>query len=311
MKRHNTLLIIYFALVATLSFGQSVSKRVVITGVRFSYPLVEKWIADYKKANPSVDVVIEARTVSDPASYDVLIEAYEPDAETKNTRDCLYIARYAVLPVANSSSPFAKHFEKDGLTEELIKQLYFHDIYADKKKAIQIDEPYKVLTRLQKAGAPSTFAKYFGYDQKDIKGKAIAGADEHLIKSAIADSSALTYGPLSLIYDLTSKKQREGLVVLPVDLNGNGRIHDDERIFENVDAVISHIESGNPKSNKNIPVEHIHLSVSKSSASAEAIKFLQWVIYNGQNDLHEFGYLKPDTKIFDESRERFEQRAKN
>ena len=160
--------------------AQPAEKKVVVTGVRFSYPLLEKWIEAYKVANPSSNVVIETRTTTDPAKYDLLIEAYEPDAQTKNAREYLYLGRYALLPVANANSAFASEFGEKGLTSELIKQIYFNDIYADKKKQKEIKSPFTIYTRLQKAGAPITFAKYYGYEQANIKGKAISGADPHM-----------------------------------------------------------------------------------------------------------------------------------
>jgi len=33
--------------------------------------------------------------------------------------------------------------------------------------------------------------------------------------------------------------------------------------------------------------------VNKLNVSPEAVEFLKWVMSNGQNDLHDFGYLKP------------------
>lgn len=59
------------------------NKIVAITGVRFAYPLVQKWIDDYNKINPDIQIIIEHRGTNDPAKYDILIEAYEPDAEKK------------------------------------------------------------------------------------------------------------------------------------------------------------------------------------------------------------------------------------
>ena len=152
-------------------------KIVIITGVRFSYPLIQKWIDDYNAVNPNVQIIIESRGSSDPAHYDLLIEAYEPDTEAKKERKYLYIARYAVLPVSNSNSTFTRIYEAKGLNQELIQQLFFHDLFADKQKEQNIKVPYTIYTRLQKAGAPITFTKYFGFQQKDIRGKAIAGSD--------------------------------------------------------------------------------------------------------------------------------------
>src|ERR1044071_638519 len=76
-------------------FAQETSdNKVVITGVRFAYPLVEKWIKDYTALNPKSQIVIETRTITDPQKYDLLIEAYEQEKEVKETREYVSIARY-------------------------------------------------------------------------------------------------------------------------------------------------------------------------------------------------------------------------
>src|SRR5690348_4958799 len=95
-------LTIVFALIASLGWSQtSVDGKkqpeiVVITGTRFAYPLVQKWIDDYNKVKPEVQIIIESRGTNDPSKYDILIEAYEPTAELKGQRDYLYFARYAI-----------------------------------------------------------------------------------------------------------------------------------------------------------------------------------------------------------------------
>jgi phosphate transport system substrate-binding protein len=281
-------------------------KVVVVTGTRFAYPLVQKWIDTYNEANPDVQIIIEARGSADP-QYDILIEAYEQPEEVKVKREYVYIARYAILPVANDKSAFAKTYSDKGLNRALINQLYFHDLFADSEKEIKIKEPFTIYTRLQKGGAPIAFTKYFGFEQKDIKGKAIAGADEHLLKAIIRDSTAVSYLPLTLVYDHASGKQTSGLTVLPVDLNGNDKVSDEEKIYADLSAVISKIESTESKELKNLPIEYLHLSVDKKNATPEAVAFLKWVIENGQKDLHEFGYLLPQTTK--KEKEKFEQFA--
>jgi len=143
------------------------------------------------------------------------------------------------------------------------------------------------------------FARHFGYEQKDIKANGIAGADVHLLKALLRDSTGVTYLPLPLIYDEQTRKPIEGLAVLPVDLNGNGKVSDDEKIYDTVDHVITTLEATSPGDVKNIPLEYLHLSVDRENASAEAIDFLKWVNENGQADLHAFGYLLPEAKRAD------------
>ncbi len=287
--------------------GRRQGNVIVITGNRFSYPLLQKWIDDYNKINPNIQIIIESRGTTDPSNFDILSEVYEQDDNIKKDREYVYLARYAVLAVANSKSTFAKTYSNKGLNKDLINQLFFHDITADKEKEQDIKAPHTIYTRLQKAGAPIVFTKYFGYEQKDIKGKAIAGSDEHLLKSLLRDSTSVSILPLPLLYDHTTKKTVSGLTVLPVDFNGNGRVSDDEKFYDDLSKVIDRLESTNPKDIKNIPIAYLHLSVAKQNASPEAIDFLRWVINNGQNDLHEFGYLKPESTRLE--KEKFEQFA--
>lgn len=277
-------------------------KVVVVTGARFSYPLVQKWIDDYNTVNPNVQIIIESRGSTDPAQYDILAEVYEHDEAIKKDREYLNVARYAILPVANSQSAFAKTYGDKGLNEELIKQIFFDDLYADKEEQKKIKAPYTIYTRLQKAGVPMVFTEYFGFEQKDIAGKAIAGADEHLLKALLRDSTGVTYLPLALIYDRDSKKPVDGVTVLPVDLNGNGRISDDEKFYGTLRDVIPRLEEEKAKDIQNIPIEYLHLSVDKRKASPEAIAFIRWVIANGQKDLRDFGYLKPEPDRFEKEK---------
>lgn len=298
-------------------FGQSVEPReesnakseikrkvIIVTGTRFAYPLVQKWIDTYNEANPDVQIIIEARGSADP-QYDILIEAFEQPEEVKKNREYVYIARYAILPVANAKSAFSKVYSEKGLNRALINQLYFHDLFADPEKEIKIKEPFTIYTRLQKGGAPIAFTKFFGFEQKDIKGKAIAGADEHLLKAIIRDSAAVSYLPLTLVYDQANGKQISGITVLPVDLNGNDKVSDDEKFYDQLSSVISKLESAETKDLKNLPIEFLHLSVDKKNATPEAVAFLKWVMENGQKDLHAFGYLLPQTPK--KEKERFEQ----
>jgi phosphate transport system substrate-binding protein len=290
-------LVFIIVLLALSSFlegrAQSLTPKVVrITGARFTYPLVESWIERYSKVNPDVQIVIESRGLQDPAQYDVLIEAYEQSEEIKEDRDYTYVARYAILPVANSRSEFAKTYVTKGLTNQNIRQIFFTDLYADKEKE-DIKVPFTTYTRMQKASVPIAFARYFKLEQKDIKGKGIAGSDEHLLKAVLRDSTGVSFLSTPLIYSVTGGPV-SGLTPIPVDVNGNDRVSDEEKFFSNRSVLIEKLSTANPKDIHNIPIESIHLSVDKKTATPEAIAFIQWVANNGLNNLKDFGYLVPE-----------------
>ncbi len=279
------------------AYGQpdnSNNKLVIVTGARFSYELIEKWIEEYSRVKPDVQIIIESRGSADPLRFDILAEVYEHPREVRVLRNYLYIGRYAVLPVANSSSSFAKEYAQKGVNQSVLKTIFFHDIFAGENKRQTIEYPFTTYARMQKAGAPSVFAEYFGYDQKDIKGTRIAGADSHLLKVLLRDTSAVSHLPLPLIYDLHARQPIDGLAVLPPDLNGNNKVSADEKFYGNLDVVIERLENANPKDIKNIPIAYLHLSVSRDQASAEAVDFLIWIRENGQAYLHSYGFLQPE-----------------
>lgn len=274
-------------------------KVVVITGARFTYTLVQRWIDEYNKVSPDNQIIIESRGSNDPLKYDILAEVYEHDEALRKNREYIHVARYAVFPVATQGSAFSKRYQEKGLTKDQIVQVFFHDIFSDKDKRKVIEEPYNVYTRLQKAGAPIVFARYFGFEQKDVKGNSVAGADAHLLKALLRDSVGVTYLPLPVIYDASTRKPAAGISVLPIDLNDNGKVNDDEKFYQTLDDVILNLETKPAAEIKNTPVEYLHLSIDKKNASPEAIDFLLWVNENGQKYLHEFGYLAPEPKRFE------------
>lgn len=282
------------ALLALSSFLESRAQTpavVRITGARFTYPIVEHWIDQYSRVNPAVQIIIEPRGSQDPSLYDILIEAFEQPEEVRKNRNYSYVGRYAIVPVANSTSAFAKTYVTKGLTGQAIKQIFFHDIFADKDKEEKIPVAYTTYTRLQKAGPPIAFARHFRYEQKDIIGKGIAGSDEHLLKAILRDTTAVSYLPASVVYDRVTGGPVSGVTPIPVDLNDNGRVSDDEKIFGNRTTAIDRLSNTNPKDIHNIPTEYIHLSVDKKTVRPEALAFVTWIVEHGLGDLKEYGFL--------------------
>lgn len=295
---------------ATTALAQSQEKQpkvVRMTGVRFAYPLIEQWIEAYGKVRPDVQVVIEWRGTTDPSQYDILVEAYEQGEEVQKNREYAYIGRYAILPVATSTSEFSRVYGTKGLTKSNIRQVFFNDIFADNGREPRITLPFTPYTRLQKAGSPIVFANYFKYEQKDIAGKGIAGSDEHLLKAVLRDTAGVTFLPTPLIYVKETGLPVAGLTVLPVDLNGNDRVSDDEKFYATRTSAIETLSAKAPKEINNLPIEYIHLSVDKTNPNVEALSFIRWIIDNGLSDLKQFGFLSPEPSRL--QREKFNEFA--
>ncbi len=274
-----------------------------ITGARFAYPLLQHWIDRFNTQYPEIQVVIEARGSSDPADYDVLIEGFEQSEEVKQSRVFLYVGRYVIVPVTHARSPLAVAHRDKGLTRDEIRRIFFRDIFADDQGVVKT--PYTAYTRLQKAAAPIVFSRHFGFTQKDLLGKAVAGADEHLIKAVLRDTTGVTYAPLPLLYTLSQQGKLKDLTILPLYSTDDGALSRVAYPFANTGSPEDKARSIDVDTT-GLPNALLHLSIGRDTATKSAITFLNWIHEHGSSDLQAFGFLDlPPTSTYNEAFQRF------
>jgi phosphate transport system substrate-binding protein len=288
------------SLFSVLTLSAQQSEKIIVTGSRFTYPLLEKWIVEYKKINPALNIKINPRGGPDTDSANLIINAHElSEKEIKPGFKVVDVNRYALLTVANSKSEFAKEYSQTGIKEKDIKKFFFEkwDPFEEeetKKKKSKAKAGNKNIfyTREQIACAPTTFARHYGFEQKDLIGKGIAGDDKHLIYAVLKDSNGVTYNNLGLVYDLKTRKVKNGLTVIPADLNNNGKLDEEENFYTTLDEVITKIEN---KSYSEIVVSNVNFSFPQDVASnKELYNFISWILNEGAKYNHEFGFLDQD-----------------
>lgn len=290
-----------FLLFTLFSMAQKAENgRVIITGSRFTYPLLEKWISEFKKEYPEVQFKIIARGGVNVDSANLIVNAHKllPE-EIKGGYYVVNIGRYALLPVANAKNPLVSQWQKKGLKEKQLKKMFFkkYDPYAAEEESPKAKAEYKptIYTRAQKACAPITFATNYGFVQEDFIGKPIGGDDKHLIQAIEKDTNGLTYNNLALIYDLSTRQVRDKLAVVPLDLNENGKLDEEENFYGKLDDAIAKLEKGRISE---IPVEYINISYPAQiiENNKNIALFLEWALTKGQKFNHELGFLdfEPD-----------------
>ena len=131
------------------------------------------------------------------------------------------------------------------------------------------------------------FASFFGFDQTDIKGRSIAGADEHLIGALQKDNTAISYSNPSLIYDLEKRTPKADITIIPVDLDGNKKITEEEKIYANLDDLLNIIAEAKFK---NLPEAPLYLYLKPENNSKHTLQFVQWILEKGIKDLNYFGF---------------------
>ena len=117
------------------------------------------------------------------------------------------------------------------------------------------------------------------------------GREENLLDVVRNTVDAVSYNVASLIYDAESRQPVNGVAVLAVDLDGNGKISDEERdAVGNLDALTAFFAS-HPTSDA--PVGTIDINTE----NAELRNFVSWTRTEGQSILAHFGLLQADRQL--------------
>lgn len=151
-----------------------------------------------------------------------------------------------------------------------------------------------VYTRSDSCGAADTWALYLdGHKQDNLKGTGING-DPGIGEAVIQDKLGIGYTNLSYAYDMETGLQLSGLRVVPIDVDGNGRIDDAENFYATKQEMAAAIAEGLYPSP---PARDLYF-VAKDEFTGVAKEFVRWVLTDGQQYVDQAGYVAiPQAKL--------------
>jgi len=258
------------------------AKVINITGTRFFYPLVEKWAAEFKKEHPDVDIVVKFGL----QNSDISMTGTPVDKENPDKGKYTVVSKFAVVPIINEHNPAWTDLQKKGLSETDFEKIYFRGDQQQNNFATNSGiVPIRVYTR--GACASATFSRHFGKQINDLANLDTKIADDNvLLQNVLNDSLGVAYNNLGFVYDLRTRKQKPGIKVVPVDLNGNGKIDSDENFYDNLDQLIQKLETAHVA----LPPVGKMVFVYKED-KPEVKDFVNWIQTKGQQYNHSFGFL--------------------
>lgn len=283
-----SLLMLIMPAMLAVGQGSPVSKPIRITGTRFTYSIFQKWIDEYIKIHPGVQVVLNSKIPADSADIVIASYALKPQL-IKEGHTAIAVTRYAQLPVVSSRRSDVAALQSKGFNEAAFRQIYF----ADSTGNPSLNYHFAVYKREKPACASRAFANHFGNEQKDIRGIGVNGDDRDLLDAVKKDSNGISYNNLGFIYDIQTRRVIDSIAIVPIDLNNNGKIDNDEKIYGSLDEVLNFIEhTKHPK----IPAENVNVIIRKD-AGKEVTRLLQWILTKGQQYNHEYGFLNLDASL--------------
>ena len=271
------------------------SDPIIVSGTKFTYPLIEKWIEEYTKINPDANIKLAIRAKVGQ-HVDLNIIAHQPtNDEINDKQEIIYTGQYALLPVTNTNNPLLSATRKKGLNKKDIDKLFFDVSNNDDEQTTKEKAKYAatIYARDNQACTSKALAGYFSHQSSEIRGKKVSGDDIYLLSAIKKDSIGLAYNSLNYLYDTNSRKLKDGIALLPLDLKKDTK----DILTENLDNVIDVLEKNHIET---IPVEKIGFIYSQQTARKEVSDFLKWVLSDGQKFNHAEGFLNLEKQVLAE-----------
>ena len=257
---------------------------------RFARPLVEKWITEYAKTQPGVEFQIAKGNQSqDNIALNVVFD--NQNTEREEFSHVVYFGEFAVLPITASGSEAAKVLEGKHLNSKKLKQLYFlNDDFDEDVKKIKQFEKLVIYSGSNASSVATSFARNFGEESSNFRGKRISGDDLFLNTALAKDPLGVSFNALPNIFDLKSRHIKENLTIIGIDVKKS--LEDSFSDKASLDELILALENGKVSE---VAVEKI--GVSYNIADDAVNQFLSWVLAQGTKYNHEFGLLNLDNKL--------------
>jgi len=269
------------------------------------YPLAQKWAQEYNKTHPEVRLNIQAggagKGLTDCLSGTVDVGMFSreiTDAEKSKGVWWISLCKDAVLPTVNSQNPFIDSLRANGLTKDQFKSIFINQrpLTWDSLLNVKNEKGSRiaVYTRADAAGAADSWASFFGMKQENLKGIGVSG-DPGVADAVKKDIDGIGYNNTLFVYDNTTGKKNPGIEVIPIDVNGNGKIDSDENVYADLSTFLDAVNTGKYPSP---PARDLYFLTKGKSSNKAILEFFKWVLTDGQKFVKEAGYVPlPDNVI--------------
>lgn len=267
-----------------------------ISGAFALYPMTVKWAEEFRKEYPDIRIDISAggagKGMTDVLSGMVDLAMFSRDIsqpEIDNGAFGIAVAKDAVLPTISAMNPYLSEIKKKGFTRQMLIDLFIHAKYKYWGEILGNKSMNKVniFTRSDACGAGEMWGKYLGHDQETLKGIGVFG-DPGMADAVKQDKFSIGYNNTIFAYDIHTLGKYQGLEIIPLDLNENGKIDPEENFYDSLPAIMEAIRMDVYPSP---PARPLYFISKGKPVNKLVLVFLEWVLTKGQEFVHEAGYV--------------------
>lgn len=280
-----------------LSRSEQLTGTITVSGAFALYPMMVMWAGEFQKIHPNVRIDVSAGgagkgmadTLGGLVDIGMVSRSISP-AETQKGAFYVVVAKAGAVVTINAKNPALADLLARGVTKSTFMGIFIYGNVTTWGQVVgrpSITDPIDVYTRSDSAGVADAWASYLGnHIQADLKGVGVSG-DPGLVQAVQSDRLAIGYNNLNFAYDNATGKPVEGISIIPIDLNGNGKIDANEDFYASKDKLVGAVASG---AYPEPPAMELYL-VTKGNPTGLTKEFVKWILTDGQKFELENGYV--------------------
>lgn len=284
---------------------------ITISGAFALYPMTVAWAEEFMKLHPQVKINISAggagKGMADALTGLVDIGMFsrevKPEEEAKGAY-WIAVTRDAVLPTINAKNPVLGDLMKKGLKKVDFEKIFLTNevLTWGQLTGTENKDKIVVFTRSDACGAAEMWGKYLGKDQESLKGTGVYG-DPGIADAVKNNINSIGYNNVVYVFDMQSRKKNDGIEVVPIDLNEDGKIDSTEYFYNTLDDIMNAIKSGVYPSP---PARDLFFVFNGKPQNPLVIEFVKWVLTEGQKMVEKAGYVALSEEKINASLEKLE-----
>ncbi len=268
---------------------QPADGQILMTGTPALMNLASDWATAYNRLHPSVKITLEEAVEGDSdLSGDKLLITHKGSSSfDESTVWSMVIGRDGIVAIMNGNNPLRAVIERQGINAGDFRKMLTGTETIGWNTLLKVENDLPVtIYRIDNAEMDEALANYVNAGTSLLQGIMVKNADE--LKAAIQKNpQAIGFCRMSDICQSDCSEFAEGIALLPIDKNSNGRLDSFEQIYNDPENFIHGLWVGKYPA----PLcRNIYALAQNKPAGKEEIEFLTWVMNDGQALLSANGY---------------------
>ncbi|HBG70669.1 MAG: phosphate ABC transporter substrate-binding protein [Bacteroidetes bacterium GWF2_43_63] len=276
--------------------SDKLSGNISISGAFALYPMAQKWAEEFMKENPDVKIDISAGgagkgmtdVLNGMVDMAMFSRSVSPEEENQGAWK-IAVAKDVVLPTINAKNPVYAELKTRGLTKEEFQKIYITQEIKDwSQLKLKGGGAISLFSRSDACGAAEMWAKFMDGAQEDLKGVGVFG-DPGIADAVKNDVKGVGFNNIIYAYDYKTGKIQDGIGIIPIDINGNGKVDPEEDLYSDMKLLTGAIRDGKfPEP----PARPLYFICKGKPDNAIVLAFLNYILTTGQQWVEESGYVK-------------------